>query len=140
MHTGLSGCRPDFMFGRRVELLVRIEAQHPVSCAFGQRAIAGGGKVVIPGVVEHPGSETLGNFDSIVLGTGVDHDDFLNHPLNGLKAAGKKLGLIPDDHRQADGGTGRACLGAFSLAVALFLFHGCSISRPAEARATGLVN
>ena len=138
MDTGLSGCRLDFMFGRGVELLVCIEAQHPVPCAFGQRAIACRGEVVVPGVVEHSGSQTPGSFDSIVFGTGIDHDDFVDHPLNRSKAVSEKLGLIPDDHRQADGGTGRACLGAFSLAVAFFLFHGCSSSRPTGARATVL--
>src|SRR4029077_2599319 len=86
--------------GVRLDSLVGIEPEDPVTGGMGKRFIAGGGEVVRPGEIKDPGAELPGNVRGAVGRSGVDGNDFVKQLMNGVEALRQILPLVFDDHAQ----------------------------------------
>jgi len=72
--------------------VVRIEAQG---------LVAGGGKIVAPGKIEHPRPAPRRHLARPVRRAGVHHDNLIAQPLDRIQTPAQRLLLVADD--QGDG-------------------------------------
>ena len=108
--------RADLRRQLRGQILVRIQAQHPVRIAveLRQRPVELGG-VVHPGPLHHPRPVRLGNGQRLVRGEAVGHQHLVRHAVQARQAARQMPGLVQRQDNRDQLQWGRAARGRVTM-------------------------
>ena len=83
--------------GKRLQSLIGVDVQYPVAAAFSEAEIAGRGEIIGPGKVSDEGAMRSGDLHRVIIGAGIDDDDFVNLSRQRFQAFAQHGGFVPDD-------------------------------------------